>query len=308
MGSFKLVVEFVVLAYLLAFLVDFVFYAYGLTFSFPMTTTSITTALWGFTRMWSVAFAVFICLILRGVSVKSWLRGKLGFKRNTIKYYFTAPLIPYFALGVYVAIAYPLGLFDFKAYVEVIKEYLTSAGSIQGFSVEELAWIIAIVQVFQAYIAAVTINALAALGEEIGWRGYLFELLGGRPSPETTAVIGVLWGLWHASAILLMGYNYTYNRALGALLFVAFATAVTYPHLYITKKTGSLWPASSLHGGVNALRGLTEIATRLPLEQREILLGLGAMGILTWTITTLTILSASKQLENKDSIRRNSYS
>jgi membrane protease YdiL (CAAX protease family) len=37
-----------------------------------------------------------------------------------------------------------------------------------------------------------------ALGEEIGWRGYLQPLLRGRLGAfATAAVVGVLWGLWH---------------------------------------------------------------------------------------------------------------
>jgi len=295
--SNRLILEFTAIAYFFALIVDVVFYIAGLAPGYIGGTTSVLVALWGFMRMWSVALTVSICLLLHGVSVKSWLSSKLSFKRKVILYYFTAPLIIYFALGVYVAIAYPLGLFDFNAYVDVIREYLSSTSL--GGRVRDVAWIIAIAQIIQAYIAAVTVNALAALGEEIGWRGYLFELLGGATSLKKTVIIGVLWGLWHAPAILLMGYNYAYNRLLGVLLFTALTVVITYPHLYVTGNSGSLWPPSSLHGGINALWNLTLIASRLPMEQREILLGLGAIGILAWMVTDFTIIILSKAVKRR---------
>lgn len=54
---------------------------------------------------------------------------------------------------------------------------------------------------------AAFINLLPALGEELGWRGWLLP----KPLPLGTLpallVSGVIWGLWHAP-IILLGYNY----------------------------------------------------------------------------------------------------
>jgi hypothetical protein len=220
----------------------------------------------------------------------------MGFTKRALLFYLLSPLLVYFTLGVYVLIAYPPGLFDFNAYVEVIAEYLKRAVSSQVANIENLAQMVAITQLFQAYIAAITINTLFALGEEIGWRAYLFELFDYKPGLKSTVLIGVCWGLWHASAILLLGYNYTYNRLLGVLLFTLLAIALTYPHLVFTSRTKSVIPASSLHGAVNAIWPLTLLATRLPVEQREILLGLGVLGIVAWTITSTIIIATFKYL------------
>ena len=45
--------------------------------------------------------------------------------------------------------------------------------------------------------------ALIALGEEIGWRGWLLPVLAGRTTRIRAALgVGVVWGLWHAPALL----------------------------------------------------------------------------------------------------------
>ena len=54
-----------------------------------------------------------------------------------------------------------------------------------------------------SYAAGVTVNALAALGEELGWRAYLMPLLARHVGVFGAVVIaGIAWGLWHVPIIL----------------------------------------------------------------------------------------------------------
>lgn len=125
-------------------------------------------------------------------------------------------------------------------------------------------------QIVLAYLAAVTLNMVFALGEEIGWRGYLYDLLGSKPTATAALIVGALWGLWHSPAIIL---------------FTALTVLFTYPQILVTSMArGSVLPASSLHGAINSIWGLTLLASRAPDETREILLGLGFTGIAAWTI------------------------
>jgi hypothetical protein len=87
--------------------------------------------------------------------------------------------------------------------------------------------------------------------------------------------------LWHDSATLLIRWNYYYNRFLGILLFALLSIAVTYPFLELTSLANSVLSAASLHGTINALWPLTVAVSRSPLSQREVILGLGALGIAT---------------------------
>ena len=108
----------------------------------------------------------------------------------------------------------------------------------------------------QALLAAATVNLVFALGEELFWRGYLWERLKGQGFWSASLTIGLLWGLWHAPLILLFGYHYPEHRLLGVFLMALLATLLTPAHLWVRVRGGSLLPAALLHGGVNAVAGL----------------------------------------------------
>lgn len=214
----------------------------------------------------------------------------LKLSKKAVTWYLIAPITVYLALGIYLVIAIPLGLFDFNVYINMMAEIIKNqAPYIPGAQLITIATIAAYSQLLLGYVVAISINAFFALGEEIGWRGYLYNLLGSKPSLRNVVVIGVVWGLWHASATALLGHNYQVNRLLGIILFTLLTTAITFPHLLLVTLSDSVIPASALHGAFNALWGLTIVASSLPLEQKEVFLGLGVLGIATWTIASMVL-------------------
>ena len=281
--TIKRVLLFTLLAYLLAFLVDFILFA---TKGYEH---RLALNLWAFSRMWIVTIATIISLRVLGENAWSTLKSHLAIHKRSIILFLTAPLFVYVALGVYIGIAEPLGLFDFNSYVNKIREVLGSQlpqlteGDLRDLA-EKIAYSTVTVN---AYIAAITINAFFALGEEIGWRGYLYQQLGYTPNLKNTIIIGTIWALWHAPAILLLGYNYPASRIFGLLFFIPLGIVLTYPLLLFTSHAKSVLPAASLHGAFNALWPLTLIASNLPAFQRETLLGLGLLGILSLIIADL---------------------
>lgn len=277
-GNAKRISIFIAVSYLLAFLIDLLSF-YGM----------LPSIIWGFTRMWSVTLSTILCLIIFEGSIFK-LRSFLKFSVKLLKLYLLSPLLVYAALGIYVAVTAPLGLFDFSAYIDLVAKSLAESLRVSAEEVAYLASILAYAQLALAYIFAVTLNAIFALGEELGWRGYLYALLGSKPTLKTTIIIGSVWGLWHTPAIILLGYNYQFNRFIGIPLFTALATLFAYPQILITDKAGgSVLPSSAFHGAINAIWGLTLTSTRLPMEIREIMLGLGIMGIVAWTILDLLL-------------------
>ncbi|MBO3798859.1 MAG: CPBP family intramembrane metalloprotease [Candidatus Brockarchaeota archaeon] len=246
--------------------------------------------LWGFLRMWSPALSAVLCLAVFRESVSSPLKKYLGRSTRVLKLFLLSPLIVYAALGVYMALSLSLGLFDFNAYVELLAEEIAKASGLAEEQAVRLATVAAYTQIASTYVAAITINTVFTLGEEIGWRGYLYDLLGSRPTVRTILAIGTIWGLWHASSILLLGHNYQVNRVAGIVLFTAFTILFTYPQLLLTDGAGkSVLPASSFHGAINAVWGLTVFATRLPRELGEIVLGLGFTGIASWMVLDVVL-------------------
>ncbi|MEM4002871.1 MAG: CPBP family intramembrane glutamic endopeptidase [Ignisphaera sp.] len=277
---------FTLVSYTSAFILDY-------TALLGLFTTGWGATAWGFLRMWSVALSAVLCLAIYREGVAIHIKHFLKPSKKALVGYLTAPLIVYGALTIYILIALPLKLFDFGVYVKIIAEALrTTLPSLSEDQLTNLATTAAYSQILAGYVAAVTINAFFALGEEIGWRGYLYRILGARPTLYNIIVVGILWGLWHSPAILLLGYNYSVNRSTGVLLFTLYTIFLTYPHLLVTTATDSILPATTLHGAVNALWGLTIVASNLPIELKETLLGLGVLGIAAWSITCILLYIA----------------
>lgn len=112
-----------------------------------------------------------------------------------------------------------------------------------------------------AVLAGALFNTLPALGEEIGWRGWLLpRLLPLGPVPAIL-ISGVIWGLWHAPLILL-GYNYPGVPGwLGLLAMVGMCTVVGGVFGWLRLRSGSVWPAALAHGSFNAAFGMSMLFT-----------------------------------------------
>jgi membrane protease YdiL (CAAX protease family) len=60
-----------------------------------------------------------------------------------------------------------------------------------------------------------------AVGEELGWRGFLLPRLGKRCGEMTAAwVMAILWSLWHVAAFFVPGMPHQIMPPLSTLLFV----------------------------------------------------------------------------------------
>jgi membrane protease YdiL (CAAX protease family) len=96
---------------------------------------------------------------------------------------------------------------------------------------------------------------LAALGEEIGWRGYLLKKVEYLGFWKSVFIIGPIWGLWHFP-LILKGYNYPTNPVMGIPMMMLAGTALTPILIYLRKKANSIWAAALFHGSSNALTAL----------------------------------------------------
>ncbi|PFG18368.1 phosphoenolpyruvate synthase [Propionicimonas paludicola] len=108
----------------------------------------------------------------------------------------------------------------------------------------------------QGALAGITINALFAFGEEYGWRGVLAGELRPLGVLRSNLVIGVLWGLWHAPIIILMGHNYGDQWALGVPMMVAWTVPLSFLLTWVKERTGSVLAPAMLHGAYNGTIGI----------------------------------------------------
>ena len=101
------------------------------------------------------------------------------------------------------------------------------------------------------------INTIVALGEELGWRGFLYPQLKARFGRKTGLLLsGVIWGAWHWPLIWLIGYEYGADYfgfpVVGMLLFCFITVGWGILHDRLYEKSGSIWVPALFHGAINA--------------------------------------------------------
>jgi uncharacterized protein len=115
-----------------------------------------------------------------------------------------------------------------------------------GFDPSIPAWVVDTV----IELALVTI---LALGEEIGWRGYLLPRIQTLvPKRHAALAVGFIHGLFHLPLILLTTtYNDVGSRALVSVTVVAAITAAGVLYAWLKDRSGSVWPVAVAHSAVN---------------------------------------------------------
>ena len=117
-------------------------------------------------------------------------------------------------------------------------------------------WIV----LFQSLIAGATINAIAAFGEETGWRGLLLKGLKHMRFFKSSLIIGSIWGVWHAP-LILMGHNYPQHPRIGVLMMIVWCILLTPIFQYLSIKSKSVIAAAIAHGTLNAISATAVMAT-----------------------------------------------
>jgi membrane protease YdiL (CAAX protease family) len=115
---------------------------------------------------------------------------------------------------------------------------------------------------FTRYLPSVVyVFLFTGLGEEPGWRGFALPRLQERHGPLVgTAVLGVVWALWHLPNVLFSGYT---GASYALWLVGTLASAVIYTWVY-NRTGGSILIAALLHGAINGASGLTGARGLLP--------------------------------------------
>lgn len=117
------------------------------------------------------------------------------------------------------------------------------------------AYLMILITLISGLIAGITINAIAAFGEEYGWRNYLVGALREVKFWKAALFIGLVWGIWHFP-LILMGHNYANEPYWGVLLMVVFCVLAGVLELYFVLKTKSMIVAAVMHGTINAVAGM----------------------------------------------------
>jgi membrane protease YdiL (CAAX protease family) len=94
---------------------------------------------------------------------------------------------------------------------------------------------------------------LGALGEELGWRGYLQPRLDAARVKHSLAIVIALEVIWHVPVMLLGGYLLKDSLLVTLALFTALKSCSSPMWAWVVYRMGSVWPAVFFH----ALHNLT---------------------------------------------------
>lgn len=105
--------------------------------------------------------------------------------------------------------------------------------------------------------AGLLLRMVFALGEEIGWRGFLVPHLAEVLSLRVTALLsGAIWAAYHLPGLLFLDY-YSGGRLKSIVFFSIMAIGASVIMAWIRIVSGSLWTAATFHASHNlAIQGI----------------------------------------------------
>ena len=161
------------------------------------------------------------------ISFKKLLQS-IGFQKTSIKWILLSCLIP----AVYIGIPYVLFWIAFPNSLDMSKA--------------------SVIQLVLMSVVGIFIGLITAIGEEIGWRGYLVPATLERVGIKKALIYtSIFWGVWHLpiliSGLYMPGTPAWYS--VPAFLFMIIPVGMIYG--IITIKTKSIWPAIFLHAAHN---------------------------------------------------------
>ncbi len=194
-----------------------------------------------FLLMWCPAFAAFATCRIHHIDIAT-----LGWRWKPIRYEVWAYLLPLlYSFPVYLATwLFVRGSFGFSAFAAQ-----TSAAFGFPHAPQASVWLLAL----PSYASVGVIGAMTrALGEEIGWRGFLLPRLVGRLGFTRGCFLsGCFWAVWHYPALLFADYNAGTPRLYALICFTVLVIADAFILGWFRMKSGSLWPAVMLHASHN---------------------------------------------------------
>lgn len=201
-------------------------------------------------------YAPFAAVLLSGISIKDmgW-RPKLlkGKGRYVVAAWFMPAVLSVLGAAIYF-LCFPHA-FDMSG--SYLASQLGEEGvkqlAEQGMSLKQYAWLTVLI----GFTYGPLINTFAALGEEVGWRGYMYPKLKEKFGVLKGRLLGgTIWGIWHWPLMIFAGYEYGKNYfgtpILGLIVFCVFTIVIGILLDELYDKTKCIWIPALGHGAINA--------------------------------------------------------
>jgi membrane protease YdiL (CAAX protease family) len=169
----------------------------------------------------------------------------LGWKPGPAKWLGLGYVLPILYGAVIYGIVWLVGLGGFTT--DIVAEDVA-----RGMPDASRAQMVVVYTLFLATIVYVRGGLPGSLGEELGWRGFLFPELQRMTSFTTASLIsGVAWAFFHLPIILFSDYHSGAPIAFTVVVFFISTIAHTFVNNWLRAKSGSVWPTVLLHTSHN---------------------------------------------------------
>lgn len=157
-----------------------------------------------------------------------------------------AVLLPVILIALGISFCSIFGGFSLENLVKVCDHYHLHTGS---RVVDSL--MICFILYFVSLCVSVSINYLLILGEELFWRGYLWEKLREYGCEKGGTILAFLYSLWLFPIVIFLGYQYPDHRVLGLFMTVLFSYFLTPIYLYLREKEKGIQSVTVFHAMMN---------------------------------------------------------
>ncbi|MFC1976036.1 CPBP family intramembrane glutamic endopeptidase [Chloroflexota bacterium] len=203
-----------------------------------ITTVAFTLAMWG------PGIAAIVATLTSGGSFRNLNLRRLGPKRFYLWAWLLFPILTIVSSVVTVL----FGIGEFDPNFTMINDTLPASETLNP------TFIVA-AQVGVALTIAPLFNTLFAMGEELGWRGFLLPKLLPLGQWKAILISNIIWGLWHAP-VIVQGLNYPGYPIAGIFMMVVFTLLLGTIFSWLYLNTKSPWTPALAHGSVNAIAGV----------------------------------------------------
>jgi uncharacterized protein len=190
--------------------------------------------------MWCPTLAALVTLRLNGRRL-----AELGWKWPEGKYAAMSWYIPLLYGAIAYAVIWARGWGGFPNH-EFMQELVARMGLRASPAVSTIVYVL-LMGVF-----GLARGLSTALGEEIGWRGFLVPELSKTMGFTSTALIsGIVWAGWHYPILIWGDYNSGTPTWYGLPCFTILVVAMAAVFAWMRLKSGSLWTGAILHASHN---------------------------------------------------------
>ena len=109
-----------------------------------------------------------------------------------------------------------------------------------------------VTKILMAATVGVLFSIITAIGEEIGWRGFLVpELFKSYSFTKTSLIVSGIWAIYHFPGIIYGNYNSGVENWYVLIFFTLQIIGLSFITTWLRLKSGSMWPAIILHASHN---------------------------------------------------------